>query len=530
MATIPSPFGGSSQAAYQFTPEQYGAKGNGTVVTDAVMTSGSSTLTCATSAPFKAGDVGKSILVSTAAGAYAHLGTTISGYTSATQVTLAGSATANTGGSGGFGAIMYYGTDDTAAIQSAINAAVTYAQAHGGYAEVVFGNKVYIAGAGFTLGGSTLGNFQIQLPIIAAATGVQVTLALRGPQQTAPLMHWLQTVPSYSGAIIASTRTDGTNDATFGPSCVIGGPVSTYGGEPGTFSNCVCRFEGLGVLTPYNGTMSGIDTFGMVEAHFTGVSAMTAAVVPTTSAPVPSLSSPTHITVGGGYTYGLRWPAAGNQTVCFGTQISTEGYCYGFGVSEWTHIQDGHSMYGIGGIGVYSGNAVSMVHNAVIDWLQAENCTNAIIQVDNGIKRILAVIGTEGISAANHIFDPSNLLYGEITFMAQGSSGTVNNFANSHGLNLRLLNKMTPPGALGPPAVPATGVTYVNYYGRDALVAVTSGGAAVSAVNLVTPGGVTITTGLSLGVSGTVLLWVPVTYGIVLTYASTAPTWLWNGN
>jgi hypothetical protein len=513
---------------WQFLPESYGAKGDGIVVTDAVMTSGSPNLACATSTPFASGDTGKHVLVSTAAGAYAHLHSTISTFTNSGHVVLANNATANTGGSGGFGAIMYYGTDDTAAIQSCINAAVTYAQANNGYAEVIFSDKIYIVAGAFTVGGATLGNFQIQLPIISAATGVQVVLALKGPRETAPLMHWLQTTPSYSGAILASVRTDGTNDGTYGPACVVGGPYSTYGGEPGTYSNAVIRVQGLGVLTPYNATMSGIDTFGMLEADMTGVSAMTAAVVPSSSAPVPSLSTPGNIS--NQYTYGLRWPSAGNQTVCRGAQVAVEGFCYGLGVSEWTHIQDGHAMYGVGAVGLYSGNGVGMVHNAVIDWLQAENCTNAVIAVDTGIKRILAAIGTESITGSSHVYDPSSLIYGEVAFMAQGTAGSSVNFANGGGLNLRILNKMTPPGVLGPPGVPATTVAYTNYYGRNASVWITSGGAAVSAIVLKSPGGSTVTTGLTLGASGTVMIPVPPAYSLTLTYSSTAPTWQWAGD
>lgn len=57
-------------------------------VTDGAMTSPSTTLTCATSAPFAAGDVGKLIRVAGAGAGGADLDTTIATYVSPTQVTL----------------------------------------------------------------------------------------------------------------------------------------------------------------------------------------------------------------------------------------------------------------------------------------------------------------------------------------------------------------------------------------------------------------------------------------------------------
>lgn len=95
----------------------YGALGDGKVVSDAAMTSGSGTLTSATGL-FLSTDVGKKISVQGAGAAGAVLNTTISGYTSATQVTLTASASTTVSSKQ-----AVWATNDTTAFQDAIDAA-----------------------------------------------------------------------------------------------------------------------------------------------------------------------------------------------------------------------------------------------------------------------------------------------------------------------------------------------------------------------------------------------------------------------
>jgi hypothetical protein len=101
--------------------KDFGTKGDFKTVTDGVMTTGANfkILTCSPSAPFMAGDVGKSIIVAGAAIAGANLVATITGYMSASKVKLAaGCSTAVSG------TTVQFGTDDTMAIQSAHAAAL----------------------------------------------------------------------------------------------------------------------------------------------------------------------------------------------------------------------------------------------------------------------------------------------------------------------------------------------------------------------------------------------------------------------
>src|SRR6185369_11404808 len=102
-----------------FNVEYFGAVNDGKVstVNDGTITSGTAILTSAAGAVFASTDVGKIILVSGAGAAGAPLKTTILTYTSPTQVTLAANASTSVTTSN-----IVWGTDDTAAIQAALNA------------------------------------------------------------------------------------------------------------------------------------------------------------------------------------------------------------------------------------------------------------------------------------------------------------------------------------------------------------------------------------------------------------------------
>src|SRR5688572_18458880 len=98
------------------TLTSYGAVADARELRDAAIAAGTNVLT-SPSAPFTAGDVGKSIVVAGAGAAAAKLKTTIASFVSATQVTLAASA-ATTASSAG----AVFGTDCSAALQAALNA------------------------------------------------------------------------------------------------------------------------------------------------------------------------------------------------------------------------------------------------------------------------------------------------------------------------------------------------------------------------------------------------------------------------
>jgi hypothetical protein len=157
-----------------FNVKAYGAKGDGktSYVGDGNITATLTAFTSA-SASFVAGDVGKSIIIPGAGAGGATLVTTISAYVSATAVTLtaAASTTVTT-------AKYAYGTDDTAAIQSALNACNT---ALGG--RVYFPTGQYIVATGpLTLKNATPYSVSIEGETVGPTPGNFSTALTSGTQ------------------------------------------------------------------------------------------------------------------------------------------------------------------------------------------------------------------------------------------------------------------------------------------------------------------------------------------------------------
>lgn len=449
----------------------YGAKGNGQLVADGAMSSSSNPthLACATSTPFGSAQAGMAVHVGGAGGGtYTPLCTTISTVTDSGHVVLAASAT-STVSSG----IVYFGTDDTAAIQSAVNAAVSYAQAHDGYAEVIFDPLIYIIGGAPVIGGSTHGNAQITLPVIAT-TAEKVTLVFRGTQDQAALNHWQQTIPQANGTVLACTRNDGTNDVSNGPAFVVGGPVNGYGGGTSVFSNVLVTVNGVGIMVPYNGTYGGWGFLGMAEATVPDTSVMAAAVPPTGSS-VPSMSDDTNISGPHQFPIGLMMPDVNNNAVCDIGRYSCEGLCIGLLASEHTWFDSIHLNYCLVGIQGGSWNGVSMPHSwggvkAVIG-----EGASAVVGLGAPSNMFIYCIDTESIG--NNVYDPNNYLSGEIGIAYNGSPNYYSVSTINGAANLRIRDLRQVPGPVASPqAPPLTTVAWVNKYYRDAWITVALSG------------------------------------------------------
>jgi hypothetical protein len=132
------------------TNPAYGAKGDAQLSTNCATTIGSATLTC-TGGNFVVADVGKAVCASAAGAVGAAFCSTISGYTSASVVTMAASARNSAAGQS-----VYWGTNNDAAFAAAIAAA----QAAG--VEIVFvptGKFLTVNGASVVNNGT--GNTQV---------------------------------------------------------------------------------------------------------------------------------------------------------------------------------------------------------------------------------------------------------------------------------------------------------------------------------------------------------------------------------
>jgi hypothetical protein len=528
---------GSGYFPWQFPVEAYGAQGNGRIITDGQMVSGSPNLNSAAQANFTTADIGKSVLVSCAGGGtYTPLGSSYNGGTplpltilsinGPTQAVLSQNASSTTPGN----SICGIATDDSTAINNAVAAAVAYAQNGNGYAEVLFSNRIYGLGGTYNPVNyqSGLGNSLIPLPIISP-TAQKILLAFTGPTKTLDqaLIHWDQVVPQAASSVIMCMRTDGSNNGTFGPSHVMGTPIDGYGGDLGLFTNMMPVIDGVQIVVPYNSTYGGFDFFGAAEAVVENASCLAMALVNltnTSGAPYPNMYlGPGNISNQWGW--GLRLPCTGNNDRCDVFSFSSEGMCYGIGPSEHSSVEVTRNHYGITGIETYSGNSVLMPHALLISYASCEGNTNSIGFFDGTVNADVLDLDSENASVL--VYDPSNRGIGTIGLRFAGGvlgyNSTPNAIFNS-ALQLKLicLDNAGLVGfqASGAPAAPGTTVAQINGYYRDAFVYVTST-TAITIAKVQNDAAATLSTitGLSTAAAGTIVIPVPAgrTYSVTST-------------
>ena len=447
----------------------YNAAGNGVMFYDGVMSSGNPALACNTTTPFTNASIGDTVVVSSAGGGtYTPLVTTIASYTNSANVTLAANASSNTSGTPG--AIGYFGTDDTTPIQHAINDAVSYAQAHNGYAEVLFEPLTYIIGGPAVSGSPTFGNSQLTLPVIPTTTQ-KVTLVFRGTWEQTGLIYWLQTTPQASGTVLACARNDGTNSIPNGPAAVVGGPYNGYGGQTSLFSNMLPVVDGVSILTPYNGTYGGWNFFGCAEANLPNWGIMAAAVVPASSAPVPTQATPGNIT--NTWPAGVWMPDVNNNDNCNIGWGSAEGVCIGAVLSEHSYFSSLRMINCVAGMQVGSLSGTSMPHTCGGDHASIENTTSGVVGLGAPSNVFLNRVDLENAGA---VFDSNDYLTG-ITGFGYNGAAAYGNLSVTGGTGLRILDIRQQAGPVASPhSPPASTAAWPNLYYRDAWITVALSG------------------------------------------------------
>ena len=387
----------STSQAYQFNVTSYGAKGDGKIVADGAMTSGSASLACTTSSPFASSDVGKAIMVKGAGpSGVTTLVTTITGFTDSGHVTLSASASTTVSG-----ATVLWGTDDTTAFQNAVNAAVTYAQAHASYAEVIVpsaANSFYaIAGP---LSHANAGNAQITLPVIPVA-GDCVTLVFKGVENGNAIRHWNQTAPQISGAclvsfgVYASAGNQGSDINTNGQSAMIGGPTGPngYGTSTFLFSNMLVVLKGLNLTTTHSTSGLGYGAawlWGVDQANIIDVGYGTTGVFNNGSGDITPVSG---YATGGSVGIGL--PATSNQNNVTVERVTCGGgYTFGLLATEHSDIVGCHIFYcwaGFCPVGSWhdgTATANTSSHKIRFSQLGIEGCTHSLFILGAGASGI----------------------------------------------------------------------------------------------------------------------------------------------
>jgi hypothetical protein len=504
---------------WQFLPEAYGAVGDGKVLDD-VVTNGTTTITSATAA-FTSGDVGKYIMIHGALGATsAPLMTTIASVTNSTTAVLTSGASASTSN-----CPAVYGTDDTSAIQSAVTAAGTYATAHSYFAEVIFGAKIYIVGTGPTQTGNGSStptfNAQVTLPYPNANGATQkLIIALTGAGDNGHCQYWESLVPNVAGtALVSMTTAPGTPSGTYGNQSVIGGP-SSAAGFTGGYANVKVAVKGLAVWCPIFTNQYAYD-FGFVsDMRVEQSSAHIFAPTGVNGGVQPYLNNIASATFQSSIGTGFRAPVTGNNDDVVMDDVCAEGYECAFRIDD--HFVAGRmaAIYSDVAMVIGDNAGAGTSHGVFIGLISAEVynggllCYGGTCQID---------IGWDAeCSGPTYDLHDNNAFKGVFRFR-DPAGGRTPVVTSGHGANVKVINDELGPGYWsGAPSVPATTVAQQNTAWRDALVVITSGGAAVTEIDVDGQA-----TGATLGSSGSVTIPVPAGKNITLTYASTAPTWVW---
>lgn len=513
---------------WQFSVDDpaYAAKGDGKVVVDVSTTSGSKVITSATAA-FTAADVGKTVMINggngTLTGPYVDV---IASVQSATQATL----TTNTAGATASNCAMVWGTDDTAAIKSALNAAGTYAQANGWFAEILFGAKIYIiAGTPVQTSGAG-GQVNAQLPIpYPSVNGLsrKLVISLKGVGNAGQTQYWESTFPNLQGTCLVSTQTaPSTPSPTFGQQSVVGGP-SAGGAFTGSFANTKVVIDGITVWHPMYTNMYAYD-FGYVASMEWG-SFSSQAFAPTANLSAASVAHPYQsdmplvtTTIG----VGCRFPLVGNNDDVCGTSFAAQGIDLPLIMADHFTCLRVASVYfdAAGKIDLTHGTSGS-AHAVTIGQWSVEG-GNGGLTTDGGggsYVSVYIIMDTELASPAYDVNDPSNCMHGMVRICDNGVGRVSRLPIITGGANLQVVNDMLGPGFWsGAPAAPASGASQQNTSWRPAKITVTS----TAAITAFSVDGNTVFSG-SVSSGQPVTIDVPAGHSYVVTSAGGTLTTHW---
>lgn len=468
------------------------------------------------SAPFLPSDPGKYIIIPSAGGFLnVPLVTTIASYQSATQVTLTVAATRSVSSQG-----AVYGTDDTAAVQAAINAAVAYAQTGGvepdADVDVVLNGTYAIAGAP---GGVNM-SAQIQIPAIDPYVGPKVNLRFVTPQKASGPPHWEQPNPPMPrGTLVSIYYNDSAGGAGPPPNVIVGGPVTGYTGNLGLFSNM--RVSGdINFLAAFRPCIAGLDLVGCAQADMNSVGYFCMAATATAAGGWPPYTSGT-ANASAWQMHALRMPGDGNNVRNTLGRLTVYGPWYGV---NFTDHFSGRVIECIFCWGATHLNPGATLHHTAVQSLVSE-ATSRPIYCDSGAGKIALFVASLQCENADFIIDDTNnTLQGEV-HAEQPSIAGLNTGAKNGAANIRLVWDNTTLGhQASPPAVPASGTAQTNFYWQPATVVIHCGaGVTVSAITI---DGVAIPTTVAASSSSPQIV---VRNGgtITLTYAGGTPTWDW---
>lgn len=392
-------------------------------------------------------------------------------------------------------------TNDTAAIQAAIDAAAAYAAANNSYAEVLFPPATYLISSAARTDRS--GNSQLALPVVSG-TNNKLTIALLGVEDAASMPHWNATSPQMNGVVLQSTWNATDQSGNSNEASVIGGPTLPNGYVSGAvYSNCNIVIKGIQIQVPHTARgsdTSGIDLRGMANAHLESVAVFAAGT--------PNQLNATYTTPG--WNFGIAMPVPGNNDLCVMQNCSVEGATYGIYLGEHLAADRLAVIYcytGLLGGGFFS--SVGQSHYNQIGSVSAEACVNGVNIVGGG-KIYIDTLSTEG--NMTHVKDNTGTGVGYV-----GLGGLVNTVTVSDPTAIKVVYLDQAPGATTAPTMPASTTAFRNPFWRDAAVQVANGSATVSNIKV---DGASVLTGPGMVI-------VPSGKSIAVTYSGGTPTWAW---
>lgn len=415
-----------------------------------------------------------------------------------------------------YGAVGDNATNDRAAIQACLDAAVTYALAHDYYAEVIFDPKTYFIGnaaptprSGTNSNGAAWASYaMVALPDVPQ-NGRKATIKLKGSDGADSMLHWLSSAPQRTGAVLRTTATGLSLQTINGISgmapAMIGGPI--YGaGASNQWSNFHAIIDGLELMAPDNPGIIGIDLKRIANATIKYAGTFAESTVGGQGGN-PDIAGPNN-----GLGIGLRMPEANNNDLCRIESFSCEGFTVGMQVNEHTQCNRAALIYCdtavlITGPGNY-------VHGITIQNLSIEASNRCIEVGDTTDFHIpIFVAGLHEETSGPVVVDPGGHMQGVIHWHSIATTQPV----VTGGANVKVINERVGPGApTSPPAVPASGAVVTPFW-RDAHVCIAPGAATITAVEIAgavqatTQGGFTVPSGRT----------------IKLTYTGGTPTWSW---
>ncbi|MBY8342012.1 hypothetical protein LXH13_06155 [Streptomyces spinosirectus] len=391
--------GSSPEWVFDITDPAYGAVGDAVVVSDGAVTGGVATLTCATSAPFHSGLVGKSVLIQGAgADGVTAFATTFASFSSSSAMGLTDTPPTSI-----TDAVVVFGTNNYDAVRAATQAAEDYLAAGHAYAQVFTPPGGYVIDG--PLDTSKSGNGQVPLDVYAT-TGVKKIPHFKGAGSGAGVRHWEQLVPQIAGScwisfgFYASTSAQTSDLNANGNPGIISGPNegSSNGlayGASGRFSNIMPVLEDMAFLVPhcrFGITWGAANFFGCANAHVRNVSVSSLGVVPSAT----DYTSPGVFATG--LSIGILMPAPGNNDLSIVDNLSIQGgFTYGIFFSEHTLVTRIMVLYcwaALCLVGTYAGSN-GAAHSMRVLSASVESCTHEVYIVGAGSGGVGPIVDIE---------------------------------------------------------------------------------------------------------------------------------------